>query len=248
MTTTEEQATDTASTDASAPRPLRLTYDAFCELDVCEDYLRRHRLHYPVSQYPNGPELTEEELARHPEEWNWDWAETYLLTEWGADEYRRIRSSRAQEYRRFGTGIERRARVMGYLLHHHPDARSQRLKDACVTNVERQARRQLNELDQLDGQLRHARGVVQTRQARLREAEAEVTRLDTQVTELRAVIAPALRLRAQERAARAVRAVEVEERRAAARLAELRAEAERVAAELTQLDEQATPSTTGDAG
>lgn len=238
MTTETTETTETGDAIIVAeatPTPLRMTYDAFVALDVCGDYLSAHLQHYPTSAYPDGPELTEDELARHYDSWNWEWAERTLLTYVGQEEYRRIRSSRAVEYRRFGSGTERRARVMGHLLHHRPDVRSEQLKDACVTSGERAARRALRELDQFDERLRYAREQVQTRRTRLAEVETALKLLEEQLPGLRTAAAPALRRRAEERAEQAARAVELAETEATERLARLRADAERASAALAEL-------------
>lgn len=186
MTTTSDPAASTTDpvTDPAldptftADPPIVLTLATMNALDVCGDYLRTFARLFPETTHPTGVVLTEASCRAHATSFDWSWAVDAFLNWTGREEYDRLRTSRAAEYRRFGTAVERRASIVGHLVATRPELRSSRLLDATV-------HAQVRADERVVQRLRH-------QEERIEYAEGEVSRWTQELTRHREAL-PALR-------------------------------------------------------
>jgi hypothetical protein len=67
---------------------MRMTYELMRELGTCGDYRSKFRELFPVSEYPQGVEITVENCVAHAQNFDWHWAIDSLLTREAAQTWR----------------------------------------------------------------------------------------------------------------------------------------------------------------
>lgn len=133
VTTTDEAVVVNASSVSVVPIPASddtgsffLTRSVLKQLGSCGQYQRTFTNRFPVSEFPNGIEINEENCRRYWRDWDWDWACSRMLNFEGQGEVDRLMRSRSEANRQLGTGSERRAAAFGRIFStrvrlRHPD-------------------------------------------------------------------------------------------------------------------------------